>query len=105
MHDMDKVFAQPIHKRRKIFYLRKRFQEWKRDSLLFYPFIFMLVAVLLVLITRQIDHYLTASPGVPDLWLTQASSGVNTTALVASSVLSLLAIVFSISLVALQLSN
>ena len=102
---MDKIYAQPIYKLKKTYYLRRRFREWERDSLLFYPFIFMLVAVLLAVITRQVDQYLTIHHRVPDWWLTKPSSGVNVTSLVASSVLSLLAIAFSISLVALQLAN
>jgi uncharacterized membrane protein len=102
---MDRIPAQPIHRRAKTYFIWRRFQEWNRGSLLFYPFTFMLAAVLLVLITRQVDSHLIARLDVRDWWLANSSIGVNITSLVASSVISLLAIVFSISLVALQLAN
>lgn len=102
---MDKILAQPISERKKSYFIWRRFQEWNRSSLLFYPFIFMLVSFFLALLTRYVDNYLTTHQGVPSWLIANSSIGVNISSLVASSVLSLLAIVFSISLVALQLAN
>ncbi|MCJ7658891.1 MAG: DUF2254 domain-containing protein [Anaerolineales bacterium] len=102
---MDKIRARPIHVQSNFFYLRQRFQEWSRGSLLFYPFVFMLGSIVLVMITRQVDIYLLVRTDVPRWWMAQASIGITISSLVASSVLSFLAIVFSISLVALQLAN
>jgi uncharacterized membrane protein len=102
---VDEIRAQCIDERRKIFYTQQRFQEWVQDSLLFYPFMFMLLAVLLVLITRRLDIFLLSQSEVPAWWWSKASMAVTLSSLIASSVLSFLAIVFSISLVALQLAN
>ena len=99
---MDKIRARPIHVQSNFFYLRQRFQEWSRGSLLFYPFVFMLASIVLVMITRQVDIYLLVQTDVPRWWMAQTSIGITISSLVASSVLSFLAIVFSISLVALQ---
>ena len=102
---MDEIRTLYIDERRKRFYTQQRFQEWVQDSLLFYPFVFMLLAVLLVLITRRLDTFLLSQSEIPGWWLSSASMIVTVSSLVASSVLSFLAIVFSISLVALQLAN
>ena len=102
---MDKIRAQSIDERRKLAYTRQRFREWVQDSLLFFPLLFMLVAILLVIITRNADKYLVLQENVPDWWYSSASSAVTISSLVASSMLAFLAIVFSISLVALQLAS
>jgi uncharacterized membrane protein len=102
---VDKIRAQCIDVKRKTFYTQQRFQEWVHDSLLFYPFVFMLLAILLVLITRRSDIFLLLQSEIPDWWWVIASMGTTISSLIASSVLSFLAIVFSISLVALQLAN
>ena len=102
---MEEIRAQIIDKRRKTFYARQRFQEWVKDSLLFYPFVFMLMAILLVFITRRLDGFLISQSEISSWWLSEASMIVTVSSLVASSVLSFLAIIFSISLVALQLAN
>jgi uncharacterized membrane protein len=102
---MDKIRAQSIDERSKLDYTRLRFREWVLDSLLFYPLLFMLAAILLVIITRNADKYLLLQENVPEWWYSSASSAVTISSLVASSMLAFLAIVFSISLVALQLAN
>ena len=101
----DKIRAQPLHEKTKLIYFWQRFREWNKGSLLFYPIVFLLGSILLVRILRQVDLYLLANVDLPDWWMVKASIGVTITTLVASSVLSFLAIVFSISLVALQLAN
>ena len=58
---MEKIRARSIHEQSKFFYLRQRFLEWNRGSLLFTPFVFMLASILLVLITRQADIFLMTS--------------------------------------------
>jgi len=102
---MEKIRARSIHEQSKFFYLRQRFLEWNRGSLLFTPFVFMLASILLVLITRQADIFLMTRVDLPDWWIAKTGIAATITSLVASSVLSFLAIVFSISLVALQLAN
>jgi len=102
---VDKIRAQPIHGKTKLFYLWQRFREWNKGSLLFYPIVFLLGSIVLVRILRQVDLYLLTNENLPNWWMVRASIGVTLTSLVASSVLSFLAIVFSISLVALQLAN
>ena len=91
---MDEIRTLYIDERRKRFYTQQRFQEWVQDSLLFYPFVFMLLAVLLVLITRRLDTFLLSQSEIPGWWLSSASMIVTVSSLVASSVLSFMAIVF-----------
>jgi uncharacterized membrane protein len=102
---MDKIRAQSIDERSKLDYTRQRFREWVQDSLLFYPLVFMLAALLLVVITRNGDKYLLLQENIPEWWYAKSGIGVTISSLVASSMLAFLAIVFSISLVALQLAN
>jgi uncharacterized membrane protein len=102
---MDKILAQYIDERTKASYARQRFHEYVQDSLLFFPFVFMLLATLLVFITRRVDKFLLSLSEIPGWELIDASMAVTVSSLVSSSVLALLAIVFSISLVALQLAN
>ena len=98
------IRAQPIYKTKELHYHWRRFKIWEQDSMLLYPVLFMLGAIALVWITTGLDAYLidmeiclwaTTKPGV----------GVSITSLVSSSVLSLLAIGFSVSMVTLQLAN
>jgi uncharacterized membrane protein len=102
---VNKMHALPIHGKTKLFYLWQRFREWNQGSLLFYPIVFLLGSIMLVRILRQVDIYLLANVNLSDWWMVRASIGVSISSLVASSVLAFLAIVFSISLVALQLAN
>jgi len=102
---METICAQYIDERSKFEYTWRRFKEWVQDSLLFYPLLFMLAALLLVVITRNSDKYLIIQKNVPDWWYARSAIGVTLSSLVASSMLAFLAIVFSISLVALQLAN
>ena len=84
---------------------RKRFAYWAQDSLLLYPLVFMLAAVLGAYAARNLDLYLATVETIPDWWTISVSAGVTLTSLIAAAMLGLLAIVFSISMVALQLSN
>jgi len=102
---MDNVLAQPISEQREIHYYLSSFREWRQESLLFYPIVFMVGAFLLVWITREIDIYLMTKGNLSDWWFAPKSIVVTITSSVTSSVLSLLAIGFSISLVALQMAN
>ncbi len=102
---MDKIRAESIDERSKFDYTLQRFKEWVGDSLLFYPLLFMLGAVVLVVISRSADIYLLSQTNVPEWWYAGTNLAVTITSMVASSMLAFLAIVFSISLVALQLAN
>jgi len=102
---MDSTRAQFIDERSKFNYAQGRFKEWLDGSLLFYPLLFIAGAVILVIITRDADSYLLLRANLPRWWYIDTSIAVTISSLVASSMLTLLAIVFSISLVALQLAN
>ena len=102
---MDKIRAQSIDERSKIDYTRQRFNEWVQGSLIFYPLLFMLAALLLVFITRSADKNLLLQENVSDWWYAKSDIAVTISSLVASSMLAFLAIVFSVSLVSLQLAN
>jgi uncharacterized membrane protein len=65
----------------------------------------MLGSIVLVFITRVIDQQLMVNANLPDWWLAKPGVGVPIATQIASAALSFLAIVFSISLVALQLAN
>ena len=97
--------AQPIQTESKTSILWRRIRLRIRDSLFFYPVVFFGVTVLLVIILRQVDLYLMTNVNLPDAWMISPSNGATFSSLAASSVLSLVAIVFSISLVVLQLAN
>jgi hypothetical protein len=44
---VDKIRAQPLDEKTKLFYLWQRFREWNKGSLLFYPIVFLLGSILL----------------------------------------------------------
>ncbi len=102
---MDTVRAQWVDERSRLDYAWDGFQEWIADSLVFYPILFMVGAILLVIIAGSADDYLVQQENINEWWQAKTSIGVTISSLVASSMLSFLAIVFSISLVALQLAN
>jgi len=68
-------------------------------------FSFILSFFLLVWILRQVDLDLMTNVDLSAAWMISPRSGVTFSSLAASSVLSLVAIVFSISLVVMQLAN
>ena len=102
---METVCAQSISEQKKLKLVWEQFKEWSRESLLVHPVLFMLGAIVLVYITRVIDLNLMANANLSDWWLAKPGVGVPIATQIASSALSFLAIVFSISLVALQLAN
>jgi uncharacterized membrane protein len=102
---MDTPRAQPIYKKNRGQYYWSTFQEWVKDSLMFYPILFMLGAILLVWITREIDIRLITNDDLSDWWVARSAIVVTISSSISSSVLSLLAIGFSISLVAIQMAN
>ena len=102
---MDKVLALPISEQKRLVFLWRKIKEWYRGSLLILPFLYLLGSLLLVFITRRVDIYLMENVSIPAWWMAQTSIGIPIASLVSSSVLSFLAIVFSISLVALQMAN
>jgi len=97
--------AQPIRKESETSILWHRIRLRIRDSLFSYPVVFFGVTILLAMILRQVDLYLMTNLNLPDAWMISPSSGATFSSLAASSVLSLVAIVFSISLVVMQLAN
>jgi uncharacterized membrane protein len=103
--NMDKIFAQPISEEKVLRYYWGNFKEWSQDSLLFYPIVFMFGSFVLVWITREIDIYLMTNVDLTDWWMARSSTVITITSSVTSSVLSLLAIGFSISIFALQMAN
>jgi uncharacterized membrane protein len=102
---MEKVLAIPISEQSVLRYYWGNFREWRKDSLLFYPIIFMLGSFVLVWITRVTDIYLMTNVDLTDWWMARSSTVITITSSVTSSVLSLLAIGFSISIFALQMAN
>lgn len=102
---METVRAQWVDERSRLDYAREGFREWIADSLVFYPLLFMVGAILLVVFAGSADDYLVQQENINEWWQASTSIGVTISSLVTSSMLSFLAIVFSISLVALQLAN
>ena len=81
------------------------FREWLQDSLFVIPLLFMIGAVLLALALIQVDHYLLSLLEVPAWWLGSIGTVVSVTTVISSSMLAFLAVVFSVTLVALQLAS
>ena len=65
----------------------------------------MIGAVLLALAMRRVDHYLLSLPEIPAWWLGNTDTAVTVTTVISSSMLAFLAVVFSVTLVALQLAS
>jgi uncharacterized membrane protein len=102
---MEKILAVPISEQSALRYYWDNYREWRQDSLLFYPIVCMLGAFALVGITREIDTYLTTHALLGSWWMTTSNIIITITSTISSSMLSLLAIGFSISLFALQMAN
>ena len=102
---MDTIRAQCIDEKGKYNYTLRRFREWVDGSLLFFPLLFILGAIILVVFARNVDQDLIAQANLSDWWYADMDVSVTITSMVATSMLALLAIIFSISLVALQLAN
>jgi uncharacterized membrane protein len=102
---METMHAQPINEETQLYLFWKHFREWNQESLLFLPIVFMIGAFLLVYVTRNIDIYLITQGEFTEWWVAIPEIGIQITTQISSTVVSLLAIVFSISLVALQLAN
>jgi uncharacterized membrane protein len=102
---MEKILAVPISEQSALRYYWDNYREWRQDSLLFYPIVCMLGAFVLVGITREIDTYLTTHALLGSWWMTTSNIIITITSTISSSMLSLLAIGFSISLFALQMAN
>ena len=83
-------------------YLRPYLREWFRDSLTIIPLLFLAGAILLFLLMRFVDLSLIANvrnlPG-------QISAAEAISSVIAISMLSFMGVIFSITLVALQLAN
>ena len=99
------IRAQVIDGRNNSERTRKRFVYWAQDSLLLYPIVFMLAAMLGAYALRSLDLYLVTVEALPSWWIISVSAGITLTSLVPAAMLGFLAIVFSITMVALQLSN
>jgi uncharacterized membrane protein len=65
----------------------------------------MIGAVLLALALRRVDHYLLSLAEIPAWWLGNIDTVVTVTTVISSSMLAFLAVVFSVTLVALQLAS
>lgn len=102
---MEEILAIPISGQSVLHYYWNNFREWIQDSLLFYPTMFMLGSFALVWVTRKIDVYLTNNVDLTAWWMASSNIVITITSSVSSSILSLLAIGFSISLFALQMAN
>ena len=100
-----KTRAQRVEEGQERSYTWRLFREWLQDSLFVVPILFMIGAALLALALIRVDHYLLSLPGVPAWWLGSTGTAVSVTSVIASSMLAFLAVVFSVTLVALQLSS
>lgn len=86
-------------------YLRRLIRERFLNSLAVVPIAGLVFAVLLALTVRAADRYLIFHPDVPTWFIGSTSSVIAVTSVIATSMLSFLAVVFSITLVALQLAS
>jgi uncharacterized membrane protein len=100
-----KTRAQLVDERQERSYTWRRFREWLQDSLFVVPLLFLIGAVLLALALRRVDHYLLSIPEIPPWWLGNTDTVVTVTTVISSSMLAFLAVVFSVTLVALQLAS
>lgn len=86
-------------------YLRRLIRERFLNSLAVVPIAGLVFAVLLAWAVRAADLYLILHPDVPTWFVGTTSSVIAVTSVIATSMLSFLAVVFSITLVALQLAS
>jgi uncharacterized membrane protein len=83
-------------------YLRPYLREWYRDSLTVIPFLFIAGAILLFFLMGSIDLYLVEAL---DILPGQIAAAEAISSVIAVSMLSFMGVIFSITLVALQLAN
>jgi uncharacterized membrane protein len=83
-------------------YLRPYLREWYRDSLTVIPFLFIAGAILLFFLMGFIDLYLVETL---DVLPGQIAAAEAISSVIAVSMLSFMGVIFSITLVALQLAN
>jgi uncharacterized membrane protein len=81
------------------------FCAWFEDSLIVVPILFLIGAVVLALVMDSVDRYLLSLGKIPPWWLGTTGTAITVTTVISSSMLSFLAVVFSITLVALQLAS
>ena len=93
---METVRAQWVDERSRLEYAWDNFQEWVANSLVFYPILFMVGASLLGVIAGKVDDYLVTQENINEWWQAKSVIGVTISSQVASSMVTLLAIVFSI---------
>ena len=63
---MDTICAQCIDEQSKYNYTLRRFREWVDGSLLFFPLLFILGAIILVVFARNVDQDLIAQANLSD---------------------------------------
>ena len=97
--------AQLIDERQETHDLWERFQEWLKESLFIVPLSFLVGAVLLALAMNAVDINLLSLSNLPGFWLGRTDQAVTVVTVIASSMLAFLAVVFSVTLVALQLAS
>lgn len=80
-------------------------REWFLDSMTVVPIISLVGAVVLAWIMDWVDEYIMTQGGSAASLFGSTASAISVTSVIASSMLSFLAVVFSVALVALQLAN
>jgi uncharacterized membrane protein len=94
-----------IDDRKRYPYLRKLLRERILDSLTIVPIICLVGVLLLAWVSRWGDRYLIVYPDGA-IWFVGSTAGVIVvTSVIATSMLSFLAVVFSVTVVALQLAS
>lgn len=82
-------------------YLRERFSE----SLAIVPFVFVILSFLLVYIVRGFDVYLSRNADPNSWFFGNTAALISVTSVISTSMLTFVAVVFSVTLVALQLAS
>ncbi len=85
--------------------LRVLLREWYLDSLTLVPMLCLLGAVILTWIMKGLQDYLLDWVNAPTWLFGSTGAAISVTSVIASSMLSFLAVVFSVTLVALQLAS
>ncbi|MEJ2751687.1 MAG: DUF2254 domain-containing protein [Chloroflexota bacterium] len=99
---MTKTQALLVDNQERYPYLRPYLREWYRDSLTVIPFLFIAGAILLFFLMGFIDLYLVETL---DVLPGQIAAAEAISSVIAVSMLSFMGVIFSITLVALQLAN
>jgi uncharacterized membrane protein len=86
-------------------YLRPYLREWFRDSLTIVPILFLIGGILLFLLMRFVDIRLLGSMRLSQNPAGQIDAAISISSVIAISMLSFMGVIFSITLVALQLAN